>query len=237
MEKKRNNLLLTGLSRDLLYDLYVNQRISPEKIGKMFDVGGRAIRGLMENYGIPRGGPGHLRSGVSATWNKGLKRGVETNEKNRLAHTGKIPPHKWRGYITFNCVICGTLIHTRRAKFTCSPECRNKYMSIYLSGENHYNWKGGISCEPYCVQWTDKEYKNWIKFERDEGKCQNPYCNHKTTRLCLHHINYNKKDCRPANLICICICISCNGVANGDREWWESFYTEILERRISTTNF
>lgn len=28
------------------------------------------------------------------------------------------------------------------------------YLSI--SGKDHYNWKGGISCEPYCDAWADK---------------------------------------------------------------------------------
>jgi len=27
------------------------------------------------------------------------------------------------------------------------------------TGELHWNWKGGISCEPYCEIWMDKEYK------------------------------------------------------------------------------
>ena len=35
-----------------------------------------------------------------------------------------------------------------------------------MCGENHPNWKGGISCEPYCDAWADKEYKEDMK-ERD----------------------------------------------------------------------
>jgi len=45
----------------------------------------------------------------------------------------------------------------------------------------------------------------------------------------LHHINYDKKDCRPENIIKLCS--SCNSLANFDREWWESFYKEIMRRR------
>ncbi len=37
----------------------------------------------------------------------------------------------------------------------------SKNMTI-LSGDKHWNWKGGISCEPYCQDWT-KEYKEYIK--------------------------------------------------------------------------
>jgi hypothetical protein len=96
--------------------------------------------------------------------------------------------------------------------------------------ENHPRWRGGISCEPYCEAWTDKEYKHWIKYERDGGKCQNPACSFSHSgRIVLHHINYIKKDCHPINLITLCI--SCNSRANKDRDWHQAWYTEIMRRK------
>lgn len=109
-----------------------------------------------------------------------------------------------------------------------SEETRQK-ISISMSGKNHPCWKGGISCEPYCWEWKDREYKNWIKYKRDSGKCQNPQCNGKSTRIVLHHINYIKKDCKPTNLIALCV--SCNSKANKDREWHTAWYLEIVKRR------
>lgn len=96
--------------------------------------------------------------------------------------------------------------------------------------EKHWNWKGGVSCEPYCPQWKDKEYKDWIKYERDSGRCQNPGCN-SGLQICLHHVNYNKKDCEPMNLITVCR--SCNGKANYDREWHEAWYREVVKRKYA----
>lgn len=96
---------------------------------------------------------------------------------------------------------------------------------INHSGENHYNWKGGISCEPYCDAWKDKEYKNSIK-ERDNYKCQNPDCWGTSNRLAIHHIDYNKKNCGPDNLITLCN--SCNARANHNREWHKEFYTKLM---------
>jgi hypothetical protein len=96
------------------------------------------------------------------------------------------------------------------------------------NGELHWNWKGGISCEPYCEQWSDKEYKESIK-ERDGYKCLNPECDKNNHILCIHHIDYNKKNCHPLNLITVCI--SCNAKANYNRKWHKSWYQAIIERR------
>lgn len=102
-------------------------------------------------------------------------------------------------------------------------------MSISRSGKNHPMWKGGISCEPYCIDWT-KEYKEYIR-ERDNNECQNPDCWHTSDHLPLtvHHIDYIKKNCIPRNLITLCN--SCNSRANTDRKKWMVFYQEIIERK------
>lgn len=98
---------------------------------------------------------------------------------------------------------------------------------INKSGDGHPNWKGGISCEPYCHDWT-KEYKDYIK-ERDNYMCLNPDCYGNNNPLSVHHINYNKKDCSQENLITICR--SCNSRANKNRTWHESWYGAIMMRR------
>lgn len=108
------------------------------------------------------------------------------------------------------------------------PTCASINHSIKFSGKNHWCWKGGISCEPYCQDWT-KEFKEFIK-ERDGYKCQNPYCSSKNLNdLTVHHIDYNKKNCGPENLITICR--SCNSKANTDRIWHTSWYKAVLYMR------
>ena len=111
------------------------------------------------------------------------------------------------------------------------PE-HSKFMSKFMLGKmlgvKNPNWKGGISCEPYCDVWLDKEYKESIK-ERDGYMCLNPQCSKFSLRLCLHHINYNKKDCSPNNLITLCN--SCNCQANFERLWHKSWYNAIINRR------
>jgi len=97
------------------------------------------------------------------------------------------------------------------------------------SGDNHWNWKGGISCEPYCDVWTDKEYKKSI-LERDGNKCQNPGCRRTSKRLTIHHIDYVKKHCDPQNLITLCN--SCNSRANHGRDRHEKFYKDIMKGKL-----
>lgn len=139
----------------------------------------------------------------------GVKRSKETKEKQSKSMIGK--PCWCKG-------TKGLIKHTEESK---------RKLSIAMSGENHPNWKGGISMKPYCVEFTI-EFKNYIK-DRDNLECQNPLCNKKTLSLCVHHIDYIKQNCDPDNLITVCL--GCNSQANFDREWHELFYKEIIRRK------
>lgn len=107
------------------------------------------------------------------------------------------------------------------------PTCRY----IANSGSNNPNWNGGSSFEPYCEVWKDQEYKQDIR-ERDGNCCLNPYCNSKNPNdLTIHHINYDKKDCHPKNLITVCR--SCNSKANVNRKWHKAWYQAIMYKRYN----
>jgi len=96
-------------------------------------------------------------------------------------------------------------------------------------GAGNPAWKGGVSFEPYCAVWKDKEYKHDIRY-RDGNKCLNPYCDSPNANdLTIHHIDYDKKNCSPRNLITICR--SCNAKANTDRVWHKAWYQTILKNR------
>lgn len=103
----------------------------------------------------------------------------------------------------------------------------NAYSVGVNVGPNHPQWKGGISKEPYCCMWT-KEYKEEIK-ERDGYKCLNPHCWNKDYGLTIHHLDYNKKNCHPKNLITLCR--SCNSRANKNENSWMALYQLILNQR------
>lgn len=102
---------------------------------------------------------------------------------------------------------------------------------ISLYGQGNPSWKGGTSFEPYCEIWKDKEYKEGIK-ERDGYKCLNPACVSKNPNdLTVHHIDYNKKNCLPKNLITVCR--GCNSKANRDRGWYKAWYKAIIKNRYN----
>lgn len=121
------------------------------------------------------------------------------------------------------------------------PKCRRKEFSIKYSGKNNHMygkcgslshaWKGGISYEPYCVIWLDKDFKESIR-QRDCYRCQNPDCWGKCNHLPLtiHHIDYNKKNCDPENLITLCR--SCNSRANKNRIQHEILYKAIISENL-----
>lgn len=129
-------------------------------------------------------------------------------------------------YYLKECKGCGDQCFSvkRHENCYCSRVCKLKYDSPSKRGKEHHWWTGGNSTS-YCSNWffVRKESK-----KEDKYTCQNPQCNRKYKRLDSHHIDYNKQNCHPDNIITLCV--SCNAQANYNREWWEAYYTEIKRR-------
>lgn len=147
------------------------------------------------------------------------------------------------------CLNCGEIfleLKTKHSKF-CSKKCsqsgsfnnffnkkrpehsslmkkNNPMEFIDFSGDKNPNWKGGISINPYCEGWNflSKEMRDFYKV------CQNPNCEGKSNILTTHHIDYDKENCKPENLIVLCHI--CNGIANGNRVFHETFYKELKSK-------
>jgi len=111
-----------------------------------------------------------------------------------------------------------------------NPEYR-KHMTEIQMGENGSNWKGGISKMPYAFDFNEN-FKRQIK-ERDNYTCQNPKCDRTCTKLCVHHIDYDKQHTHPTNVVTLCI--GCNTKANYDRPFWKALYSRIVQDRIKET--
>jgi len=116
-----------------------------------------------------------------------------------------------------------------RAGYKHSIETKVK-IGTANSMERNGCWLGGASIEPYAPIWGSKLFKNGIR-ERDGHTCQNPECKKTCSVLSIHHIDYNKKNCDPKNLITLCQ--ACNGRANFNRDFWEAGYKEIIRLKYS----
>jgi len=98
-------------------------------------------------------------------------------------------------------------------------------MPPHPKGKDHPNWKGGFSLYP--IDWTET-LKESIR-QRDNCVCQ--LCGihqgelkgfHK--KLDVHHIDYNKDNLNPDNLISLCK--SCHLKTNYNREYWLEYFQQ-----------
>lgn len=105
---------------------------------------------------------------------------------------------------------------------TKSCGCSMKeFNRIKNSGENSPSWQGGKSYEIYPKDWTDI-LKLSIR-DRDKHICQICGKNPKDTgTLNVHHIDYNKKNCDPQNLISLCR--KCHTKTNYKRDYWTNYF-------------
>ena len=99
--------------------------------------------------------------------------------------------------------------------------------------EKHWNWQGGKSFEPYSVDWTE-DIREAIR-KRDNYVCQ--ICGiHQTElkglfrKLDIHHIDYDKDNLNPKNLISLCK--SCHMKTNYNREYWQNYFKKSYVDRL-----
>lgn len=97
---------------------------------------------------------------------------------------------------------------------------RSKEVRRKTSGENCYNWQGGKSFEPYSLEFNC-EIKERIR-GRDDYKCCLCGIPENGRRHCIHHIDYDKKNSSPENLVTLCLL--CHMKTNFDREYWKKYF-------------
>lgn len=102
------------------------------------------------------------------------------------------------------------------------PEIRAMFL-----GEKNPAWHGGISFEPYCPKFNNI-LKEAVR-KRDNYTCQ--LCNtpENGRKLDVHHIHYDKENCRHLDLISLCR--RCNAKVNSNREHYEQFFMNKLKER------
>lgn len=98
-----------------------------------------------------------------------------------------------------------------------------------LHGKKNPNWKGGASFEPYSTDWTN-DLKESIR-KRDRYTCRQcgKVQEENKRKLDVHHIDYDKENLDPKNLIALCM--SCHRRTNGRREHWTPYFRAMMEEQ------
>lgn len=201
------------LSKKLLEKLYVEEGLSLKKISDKTNRSIEAIRHDLIFHGVPRrkwrgGGVGR------GPWPPRLSKKVLENlyvkqKKSSL----EIAEETGRGK---HGVLIALAFHgiPRRT----NSEARIGKECPALQGENNPMWRGGVSFEPYSPEFNER-LKRKIR-KRDGyicqrcGKTQEQELEELNKKLAVHHVDFDKENCDPSNLITLCA--SCNSKANFD---------------------
>lgn len=146
------------------------------------------------------------KKGIQKAWNKGIPMEEESRIKLRNSIKKLYAEHP---------EILQKMGENIRKRWQ-NPEYRKKCEEAQ-KGEKSTLWKGGIQFEPYNPEFS-REYRKSIR-ERDNYICQ----------LCgkygkaIHHIDYNKRNSDPKNLITLCF--RCHSRTNHNRDYWTKKFT------------
>lgn len=150
---------------------------------------------------------------------KGYKHSEKTKEKIRLANTEKLRK------------LALTKVGIKRDPAIGRKISEKKKGIAYFKGETHWNWKGGLSQNPY-----PKEFNNSLKQkirERDNFTCclchrtEQQELDELNQRLSVNHIDFNKNNCSESNLNTLCL--RCNVKINREREYWTNYFQQYGE--------
>ncbi|MFH0806015.1 MAG: hypothetical protein V1901_04020 [Patescibacteria group bacterium] len=117
-----------------------------------------------------------------------------------------------------------------RKKENLSIETINKLRKRW-GGKNNPRYIHGNGYAPYPLEFNE-DLKEKIR-KRDNYECQNcgvteeEYLAVVGSVLSIHHIDYDKTNCKEDNLITTCR--KCNNKANLNRECWKIFYGSLVK--------
>jgi hypothetical protein len=132
------------------------------------------------------------------------------------------------------CKQCGTTFFGRPSvmqhRTYCTGSCARRGKSPWNKGKPHLalsknpNWHGGISRLPWGPEFTPA-LKYTIR-KRDSFTCRECHQTEQDLgyKLSIHHIDFDKKNSIPDNLISLCK--SCHSQTNFNRAAWTKYYSQ-----------
>ena len=125
----------------------------------------------------------------------------------------------------------GRVVWNKGKKNIYSEETLQKMSKSHIGlqiKEKNGMWNNGSSFEEYGIEFN-KQFKQQI-LERDNYMCQCPDCEHKSNTLDAHHIDYDKQNNSPENIITLCR--SCHSKTNFNRKFYIEFYQNIMMGKL-----
>ena len=169
-------------------------------------------------------------------WNNAIR--CHSCENKRRHHLGILnskgennPFFKER--VKVNCSYCNEILEKNPYRiiitknFFCNEEHFYLWKKEHIKGINNPNWKDGSSIGEYGEDF-DNDLREHIRF-RDNYKCQICGCSQLENgkQLDVHHIDYDKKNCKTNNLISLCRI--CHMKTNGHRKYWINYFSTKKE--------
>lgn len=108
-----------------------------------------------------------------------------------------------------------------------------KIRSESMKGENSPFWRGGVTDDPYPEEFVRVRKEIKVRDGYQCQLCEKLEIDEKVeigNGLSVHHIDYDKQNCAPENLITLCC--SCHGKVNADRKYWERFFLDRLQESV-----
>ena len=130
----------------------------------------------------------------------------------------KINPNTYL-YRGKRCRSCSTKYLFKIGKLNTAGT-NNAMYGIHKFGKNAPGYIHGMSYLPYPVEWRGIRM---IVYQYYKGKCQ--ICGKKGNHV--HHIDYDKQNCKPSNLILLCQ--KHHSITAGNRDYWYAYFMYLKE--------
>lgn len=144
-----------------------------------------------------------------------MGREISTEARQKISDTLK-------GNIPWNKGVRGVVKYSEKTKL----RMRGRH-----AGENHYNWKGGVTPEIRRIR-NSTEYKVWrlAVFERDGFRCQMPQCDQEERYLHAHHTKTfsERPDLRFDVSNGVTLCKTCHNGIRGQEQAYEDTFKRAV---------
>jgi len=206
------------IDKDWLKDQYIVKKKSTNQIAKEMGIDVKTILRKIRKYGITKRTLSEQKSLDNLRierW-KGDSNPMKNPELKRkaLVNRGSVAGKRNPMYGKKHSEETREKIRKKAEGRIHTEEHNAKIRKNTPSGKDSPHWQGGIS--PYPADWT-KTLKTSIR-QRDKFACQ--VC--RKNGFDVHHIDYDRENCNPRNLITLCR--SCHLRTNKNRDYWKEHF-------------